>query len=91
MFLKVCQELANDSKYKDKIVFDSMIVDNASMQLVSKPQQFNGGILLMPNLYGNIISNIACGLVGGPGLVSGMNIGHKFAVFETVSFFFFSL
>jgi isocitrate dehydrogenase (NAD+) len=55
------------------------------MQLVSRPQQFNGGILLMPNLYGNIISNIACGLVGGPGLVSGMNIGEKYAVFETVS------
>ncbi|KHJ90274.1 hypothetical protein OESDEN_09886 [Oesophagostomum dentatum] len=37
----------------------------------------------MPNLYGNIISNIACGLVGGPGLVSGMNIGDKYALFET--------
>lgn len=40
--------------------------------------------MLMPNLYGNIISNIACGLVGGPGLVSGMNIGERYAVFETV-------
>lgn len=59
-----------------------MIVDNASMQLVSKPQQFD--IMLMPNLYGNIISNIACGLVGGPGLVSGVNVGTKYAVFETV-------
>lgn len=39
--------------------------------------------MLMPNLYGNIISNIACGLVGGPGLVSGMNIGNEYAVFET--------
>ncbi|KHJ78086.1 hypothetical protein OESDEN_22294 [Oesophagostomum dentatum] len=39
--------------------------------------------MLMPNLYGNIISNIACGLVGGPGLVSGMNIGDEYAVFET--------
>lgn len=66
-----------------------MIVDNASMQLVSRPQQFNDGIMLMPNLYGNIISNIACGLVGGPGLVSGMNIGEKYAVFETVLWFFF--
>lgn len=65
-----------------------MIVDNASMQLVSKPEQFNGGIMLMPNLYGNIISNIACGLVGGPGLVSGMNIGQKYAVFETVITYF---
>ena len=39
----------------------------------------------MPNLYGNIISNIACGLVGGPGLVSGMNIGTQYAVFETAT------
>ena len=68
------------------IEFDAMIVDNASMQLVSKPQQFD--VMLMPNLYGNIISNIACGLVGGPGLVSGMNLGTKYAVFETVSSFF---
>lgn len=67
-----------------QIQFQSMIVDNASMQLVSRPQQFNGGVMLMPNLYGNIISNIACGLVGGPGLVSGMNIGEKYAIFETV-------
>ena len=41
--------------------------------------------MLMPNLYGNIISNIACGLVGGPGLVSGMNIGTQYAVFETAT------
>jgi len=60
-------------------------VDNACMQLVSRPQQFNRGIMLMPNLYGNIISNIACGLVGGPGLVSGMNIGEHYAVFETAT------
>ena len=55
------------------------------MQLVSRPQQFSGGIMLMPNLYGNIISNIACGLVGGPGLVSGMNFGAHYAVFETAT------
>ncbi|PIO58881.1 hypothetical protein TELCIR_19673, partial [Teladorsagia circumcincta] len=77
--LKVCQEIA-ENEYPE-IKFDSMIVDNASMQLVSRPQQFD--IMLMPNLYGNIISNIACGLVGGPGLVSGMNIGNEYAVFET--------
>lgn len=81
LFLKVCKEIV-EAEYKN-LLFESMIVDNACMQLVSKPQQFNDGILLMPNLYGNIISNIACGLVGGPGLVSGMNIGEKYAVFET--------
>ncbi|KAI6213108.1 Isocitrate dehydrogenase [NAD] subunit, mitochondrial [Aphelenchoides besseyi] len=81
LFLKVAGEMAAN-EYKD-IEFDTMIVDNASMQLVSRPQQFNNSILLSPNLYGNIISNIACGLVGGPGLTSGMNIGDKYAVFET--------
>ncbi|KHJ93157.1 isocitrate dehydrogenase, NAD-dependent [Oesophagostomum dentatum] len=79
LFLKVCKEIG-ENEYPE-IEFQSMIVDNASMQLVSRPQQFD--IMLMPNLYGNIISNIACGLVGGPGLVSGMNIGDEYAVFET--------
>ncbi|VDO75912.1 unnamed protein product [Haemonchus placei] len=79
LFLQVVKEMAK-SDYP-QIEFDSMIVDNACMQLVSRPQQFD--VMLMPNLYGNIISNIACGLVGGPGLVSGMNIGEEYAVFET--------
>jgi isocitrate dehydrogenase (NAD+) len=81
LFLNVCKEMAE--KEFPQIKFESMIVDNASMQLVSRPQQFNEGIMLMPNLYGNIISNIACGLVGGPGLVSGMNLGDTCGVFET--------
>jgi isocitrate dehydrogenase (NAD+) len=81
LFLNVCRQLA-EKEFPD-VQFDAMIVDNASMQLVSKPEQFNGGILLSGNLYGNVISNIACGLVGGPGLVSGMNIGEQYAVFET--------
>ncbi|VDL81523.1 unnamed protein product [Nippostrongylus brasiliensis] len=75
LFLQVVKEMAK-ADYPH-IEFDSMIVDNACMQLVSRPQQFD--VMLMPNLYGNIISNIACGLVGGPGLVSGMNIGDKYA------------
>lgn len=83
LFLKIATEMAKN-EFTD-IEFESMIVDNASMQLVSRPSQFNGGIMLMPNLYGNIISNISCGLVGGPGLVSGMNIGEHYAVFETAT------
>ncbi|CAI5445917.1 unnamed protein product [Caenorhabditis angaria] len=79
LFLKIATDIAK-SEYPD-IEYNAMIVDNASMQLVSRPQQFD--VMLMPNLYGNIISNIACGLVGGPGLVSGMNIGDDYAVFET--------
>ncbi|VDD91145.1 unnamed protein product [Enterobius vermicularis] len=79
LFLKVCKEMA-ELHYPD-IEFNSFIIDNACMQLVSRPQQFD--IVLMPNLYGNIISNVACGLVGGPGLVSGINVGDDYAVFET--------
>ncbi|MCP9265694.1 Isocitrate dehydrogenase [NAD] subunit gamma 1, mitochondrial [Dirofilaria immitis] len=79
LFLRICKEIA-ENEYP-QLHFDSMIIDNASMQLVSHPQQFD--IILLPNLYGNIISNIACGLIGGAGLVSGVNIGSKYAVFET--------
>uniref|UniRef100_A0A915AHA6 Isopropylmalate dehydrogenase-like domain-containing protein n=1 Tax=Parascaris univalens TaxID=6257 RepID=A0A915AHA6_PARUN len=79
LFLYVCREVA-ESEYP-QIKFESMIVDNASMQMVSRPQQFD--VMLMPNLYGNIISSVGCGIVGGAGLVSGVNIGDKYAVFET--------
>lgn len=51
-------------------------------QLVSKPQQFD--VMVMPNLYGNVVSNVCAGLVGGPGLVPGANYGRDYAVFETV-------
>uniref|UniRef100_A0A3Q2Y697 Isocitrate dehydrogenase [NAD] subunit, mitochondrial n=1 Tax=Hippocampus comes TaxID=109280 RepID=A0A3Q2Y697_HIPCM len=77
LFLACCEEVAG--AYPD-IAFDSMIVDNATMQLVSRPQQFD--VMLMPNLYGNVVSNICAGLVGGPGLVPGANYGRDYAVFE---------
>ncbi|KAJ8112084.1 hypothetical protein OPT61_g5461 [Boeremia exigua] len=59
---------------------NDMIVDNASMQCVSRPQQFD--VMVMPNLYGGILSNIGAGLVGGPGIVPGCNMGRNVAVFE---------
>lgn len=59
---------------------NDMIVDNASMQCVSRPQQFD--VMVMPNLYGGILSNIGAGLVGGPGIVPGANMGRNVAVFE---------
>jgi isocitrate dehydrogenase (NAD+) len=62
------------------IVTNDMIVDNASMQCVSKPQQFD--VMVMPNLYGGILSNIGAGLIGGPGIVPGVNIGRDIALFE---------
>ena len=57
-----------------------MIVDNASMQAVSRPQQFD--VMVMPNLYGGILSNVGAALVGGPGIVPGCNMGRDVAVFE---------
>ncbi|ROL46157.1 Isocitrate dehydrogenase [NAD] subunit gamma 1, mitochondrial [Anabarilius grahami] len=80
LFLQCCKEVA--SGYPD-IEFDSMIVDNTTMQLVSKPQQFD--VMVMPNLYGNVVSNVCAGLVGGPGLVPGANYGRDYAVFETAT------
>src|SRR6195952_503512 len=59
---------------------NDMIVDNASMQAVSRPQQFD--VLVMPNLYGSILSNIGAALVGGPGIIPGCNMGRDVAVFE---------
>ncbi len=77
LFLKSCTDIA---KLYPEIEFETMIVDNTTMQLVSKPQQFD--VMVMPNLYGNIISNIAAGLVGGAGLVSGGSFSANVAIFE---------
>jgi isocitrate dehydrogenase (NAD+) len=65
-----------------EIASDDKIVDNACMQLVMRPQQFD--VLLLENLYGDIISDLAAGLVGGLGVVPGANIGELGAVFEAV-------
>ncbi|CAM2109941.1 unnamed protein product [Caretta caretta] len=80
LFLQCCREVAGGYP---EISFDSMIVDNTTMQLVSRPQQFD--VMVMPNLYGNIVNNVCAGLVGGPGLVPGANYGRDFAVFETAT------
>lgn len=70
------------SKKFPKIDYREMIVDNACMQLVTKPEQFD--ILLLENLYGDIVSDLCAGLVGGLGLVPGANIGEDAAIFEAV-------
>src|SRR5258708_14198190 len=59
-----------------------MIVDNACMQIVMNPQQFD--VLLLPNLYGDVMSDLAAGLVGGLGVVPSGNIGDNGALFEAV-------
>jgi len=79
LFLRCCREVAQqfpDIEYKE------LIVDNASMQLVIRPETFD--ILLLPNLYGDIVSDLAAGLVGGLGVVPGANMGDHDAVFEAV-------
>jgi isocitrate dehydrogenase (NAD+) len=65
-----------------EIIADDKIIDNACMQLVMRPEQFD--IMLLENLYGDIVSDLSAGLVGGLGLVPGANIGEKGAVFEAV-------
>src|SRR2546421_5151300 len=65
-----------------EIAADDKIVDNAAMQLVIRPEQFD--VLLCENLYGDIVSDLCAGLIGGLGLVPGANIGEKGAVFEAV-------
>lgn len=79
LFLECFRKVA--AEYPD-IEADDKIVDNACMQLVMRPQQFD--ILLLENLYGDIISDLAAGLVGGLGVVPGANIGELGAVFEAV-------
>ena len=64
------------------ITYDERIVDAACMQLVMHPEQFD--VLVLPNLYGDIVSDLCAGLVGGLGVVPGANIGTAAAVFEAV-------
>ncbi len=79
LFLNTCQEVAQE--YPDTR-YEEIIVDNLAMQLVMNPQQFD--VLLTTNLYGDIVSDLCAGLVGGLGLVPGANIGKAYAVFEAV-------
>ncbi|MDK2985689.1 MAG: isocitrate dehydrogenase [Clostridia bacterium] len=79
LFLECARQVAKDYS---GIKFDEIIVDNACMQLVKYPKQFD--ILLCPNLYGDIISDLCAGLVGGLGVVPGANIGDDIAIFEAV-------
>lgn len=77
LFLKCCEDI---SKLYPRIQFEKMIVDNATMQLVSNPNQFD--VIVTSNLYGNILNNIACGLVGGAGVVAGAGYSSNLCVFE---------
>jgi isocitrate dehydrogenase (NAD+) len=79
LFLRCCREIAAEHP---EIEYQELIVDNAAMQLVMRPEQLD--VLLLPNLYGDIVSDLAAGLVGGLGITPGANMGNQFAVFEAV-------
>ena len=80
LFLESCRTVAAD--YEGRIAFEDRIVDNMCMQLVQKPDLYD--VLVLPNLYGDIVSDLAAGLVGGLGVAPGANIGTEAAVFEPV-------
>jgi isocitrate dehydrogenase (NAD+) len=80
LFLKTAREVAKD--YEGRIIFEEALVDNMAMQLVQKPHNFD--CLVLPNLYGDIISDLCAGLIGGLGIAPGANIGEGIAVFEAV-------
>jgi isocitrate dehydrogenase (NAD+) len=77
LFLRCCEEVAKDFP---EIEFRNVIVDNCCMQLVVKPEQFD--VIVTQNLYGDILSDLCAGLVGGLGVVPGANIGERAAIFE---------
>ncbi|MFI3237699.1 MAG: isocitrate/isopropylmalate family dehydrogenase [Lachnospiraceae bacterium] len=79
MFLDIFHEIA--PKYP-QIEANDMIVDNACMQLVMRPEQFD--VMVMPNLYGDILSDLTSGLIGGLGLLPSSNLGKEYAMFEAV-------
>jgi isocitrate dehydrogenase (NAD+) len=77
LFLATAREVAKD--YPD-VQFEDRIVDTLAMQLVARPEEFD--VLVLPNLYGDIVSDIGAGLIGGLGVAPGANIGDEAAVFE---------
>lgn len=79
LFLECAREVA---KQYPQINFKEILVDNLCMQLVQKPSQFD--VLVLPNLYGDIVSDLTAGLIGGLGVAQGANIGEDCAVFEPV-------
>jgi len=80
LFFRACAEVAK--KYQGRIEYQELLVDNMCMQLVQKPELYD--VLVLPNLYGDIISDLCAGLVGGLGVAPGANIGDDIAVFEAI-------
>ena len=77
LYLRVAREVAAEN---DDIEFDDRIVDNMCMQLVQRPEEYD--VLVLPNLYGDIVSDLCAGMIGGLGVAPGANFGDQVAVFE---------
>ncbi len=80
LFSKAAKDVAKE--YEGRVEFEEALVDNMAMQLVQKPHKYD--VLVLPNLYGDILSDLCAGLVGGLGVAPGANIGDSMAVFEAV-------
>ena len=77
LYLRVAREVAEEN---DDIEFDDRIVDNMCMQLVQRPEEYD--VLVLPNLYGDVLSDLCAGMIGGLGLAPGANFGEGIAIFE---------
>jgi isocitrate dehydrogenase (NAD+) len=80
LFYEVAREVAK--AYEGKVEYEERLIDNMCMQLVQKPELYD--VMVLPNLYGDIISDLCAGLIGGLGIAPGANIGKDIAVFEAV-------
>jgi isocitrate dehydrogenase (NAD+) len=80
LFLKTAREVAAE-EYPD-IEFEDRIIDNLCNQLVSRPEEYD--VIVLPNLYGDIVSDLGAGMIGGLGMAPGANVGDEYAVFEAV-------
>jgi isocitrate dehydrogenase (NAD+) len=80
LFMETARRVA--ARYEGRVAFDDRLVDATCMQLVLKPQEFD--VLVLPNLYGDILSDLCAGLIGGLGVAPGANLGEGIAVFEAV-------
>jgi isocitrate dehydrogenase (NAD+) len=79
LFLEVAREVAKDYP---NIEFEDRIVDTLCLQLMQKPERYD--VLVMPNLYGDILFNLCAGMIGGLGVTPGAHVGHEYAVFEAL-------
>lgn len=86
LFLRCCREMAE--KYPD-VKFEEKYLDTVCLNMVQDPTQYD--VLVMPNLYGDILSDMCAGLVGGLGLTPSGNIGLNGALFESVPYIYFNL